>query len=86
MLLNVILKVGNDKMRRDVLCDANRDAYPNLVWPEKPLNKSRAPKKADKSSISGRVRRVWIYCNVCKFISSVYVGYIRCLSHTGYIM
>ena len=77
VVLNVILNVGNDKMRNEVLSDTNRDNYPHLEWPSK---KARSLKKAAKSE---KVRRVWMYCNVCICTSRMYVtSYIICLRYT----
>lgn len=77
VVLNVVLTVGNDKMRREVLSDVNRAAYPHLQWPEKLLKKRRVPnEKASKAHSPGSVRKVLMYSNVGICTSLVYVGYI----------
>lgn len=87
VLLNVILKVGNEKMRNEVLSDANRYAYPNLEWPEKLVKKSRPLQKARKAHQSGQVRKVLTYSNVCictSFVCVVCICTSLCIQDTVY--
>lgn len=59
--LNLILSVGNDKMKNEVLSEKNRVAYPDLEWPlVTAVRKPRPSQEALKTASTAQVRSMFI--------------------------